>query len=727
MGKSQLRVNVVLEEDVSTLSSVQILAKRQKKKNIQSLSPDRLNAQVGPAGAIESLVGTFSGVVQKNELSNQYNVRGGSFDENLVYINGVEIYRPLLARSAEQEGLSTINPDLVSQVDFSSGGFAVNYGDKLSSVLDIRYRKPKRTEASVLAGLLNSRLHFGTRYKDLSFIAGARIKRVASLLSTLDTKGAYDPIYMDFQSALNYSFNRNWKISLLNHVKQTDYRFRPISRKTTFGTLKQQKQLDIAFDGKEDDRFTTYLSALNLDFIPNSHSRHQLNLSAFYSQEQERYDLASEYLLAGTNSPKVEEQPDFNKAQMEDYDKLGLGRSRSHARNRIDYFALSLRTNSQHAFTQKYRLKYGLELKLNKVQDYTDEWTMRDSLSYTTPLDPKSLMVDSRRSGVQDLQTLSLASFVEGRANYQADTWGNFTTSLGLRASYFSWNRELVFSPRFHLFFQPKRYQDLSYHFTTGLYYQCPTYLEMLQEKLIGMRDYQLGLNPEIKSQSAGLALLGADYDFKLLGRRFKFSAEAFAKYLWNMNPYKQENIKIKYLGRNNARAYVVGLDTKLYGEFVKGEDSWLSLSLIHGRQSIDKKPYNLPLVNAPLLSASLFFQDYFPYYKPIRLSLRAVYSTGLPVMHAGRDYDRIAFQSSAYKRVDLGLVYRISDNPSGESYAWAKGRYSLDLIFELFNLFDMSNVSSYFWIRDVYNVSYAVPNYLTRRSWNVSLKFSFH
>ncbi len=728
---SSRRLNVELGEDSKLIDGVIVKGKHKKGAEMQSLSPNKIKVQTGPANNIESMVSTLSGVVQKNELSNQYNVRGGNFDENLVYINGVEIYRPLLARSAEQEGLSAINPDLVSSVQFSAGGFTADYGDKLSSVLDISYRKPQKMEGSVNLGLLQSSMHFGAQHKKLSYIAGARFKRITSLLGTLETKGAYDPIFFDAQSYINYKVSPKFNVSLLANINSTDYRFRPISRQTTFGTLKNSKQLNIAFDGKEEDLFRTYLTALNLDYMPNATTRHHLGISAFLSREREAYDIASEYLLEGGNKPQASngkpEIKDNNKPQLNnDEQSLGIGRSRNHARNKMDYNVLSLRTLSQHKLSNKYGLRYGLELKLNQVKETTNEWTQRDSLGYTTPLNPKLLLAHTNLKGSHNLNSLNLSTFIEGRGKFALKDWAKLKLSLGLRATYWSWSKALNLSPRLNLSLLPEQNKNITYRLATGVYYQTPFYRELLQEKHIGLGQYTTELNQSIKSQASALLLFGVDYNFKMIGRRFKLSSELYSKYLWHLNPYKQENIKLKYLGENNAKAYIFGLDTKLYGEFVEGVDSWLSFSLMKAGQAIGSSQFDLPLMNAPTFSTSLFFQDYFLNYKPIRLSLRAVYSTGLPVMQNGNEYQKLAFTSSAYKRVDVGLIYRLSQKGNGESRSWAKNRYKVDIIFDVFNLFDMLNTSSYYWVRDAYNVNYAVPNYLTRRSWNVSLKFSF-
>ncbi len=728
------KLNVSLGEDVHKMEAVVIRGQQNTVTTLQTIGRDKLAAATGPTANVEAVIGTLQGVVQKNELSNKYNVRGGNFDENLVYINGIELYRPLLARSAEQEGLSAINPDLVGRVLFSSGGFTADYGDKLSSVLDITYRQPQRFEASAKLGAVNSSLHLGTKLGNLSLLSGVRLKRVANLLGNMDTKASYDPLYLDAQTYLNYKFNNHWQISLLANINATNFKFYPVSRKTTFGTVKNNRQLDISFDGKEADQFHTYLTALSLDYSPNSKSRHSIKFASFYSQERENFDIASEYLFggsepqgAGANAPKTKQvEQDDNIPNFEDTQTLAIGRTRNHSRNTLDYLVLSLRSLSQQRILDKWQVRYGVDIKTNIVKDHTEEWVQRDSLGYTTPLFKDKLVMDRSLQGDHRLQTYSLTAFGEVGSAYQLEDWGRLEGKLGLRSSYWSWSKKILFSPRVNLSFTPKDYKSLSYHFASGLYYQTPFYREMLQEKAIKEHYYSTELNRNIRSQAQAMTLLGVDYNFTLGGRAFKFTSEVFGKYLWRVNPYKQDNIKLKYLGENRAKAYVLGVDAKFYGEFVEGVDSWLSLSLMRARQSIDNSPYDIPLMNAPVLNCSLFFQDYFPHYKPIRLSLRAVYSSGLPIMHNGPNFDKLAFTSPAYKRVDIGLVYRLSEDAEGKARNILGTKATIDLGFDLFNVFDMLNTSSFLWIKDAYNLSYAVPNYLTRRNWNVYLRVQF-
>lgn len=723
---SSTQITVELGEDSQTLGPVIVQSQGSKtSRGMQRLEPGKLNLGTSPAGAVEALVGTLSGVAQKNELSNQYTVRGGNFDENLIYINGVEIYRPLLARSAEQEGLSAINPDLTSSLLFSAGGFSADYGDKSSSVLDIRYKQPDSLEASLQLGLIENRGYVGSRHGKLSQITGVRYKRGNALLSTLDTKAEYDPHYFDAQTYLTYSHSPALEMSFLGHINGTNYNFIPRTRQTTFGTLQQAKQLNISFDGQEVDRFRTYLGALSLAYRPNSKMRHSLSLVGFLSEESETYDITGEYILSDVlpdgAAPEAGDNPLDNKLKA-----LGIGRDRTHGRNRMQYSLMSMSARSQLALPSDQRLLMGLDLRAEDVQDKIAEWSMRDSVGYTTPKSADLLRAHRNLYGQSKVQSLRLSTFAEARMRWDVKTLGDLSLSAGLRASWWSWNRELILSPRLSLRLRPKQSKELELKFASGIYHQAPFYRELRQERLTEQGEGYITLNKAIKSQSTLLLLAGAEYDFMMMNRKFRLSAEAYYKHLWDQNPYIQDNIKLRYLGENTGRGYILGVDAKLFGEFVEGVDSWLSLSLLRGRQRVASGAQT-PLPNAPAYNLALFFQDYFPGFKPIRLSLRAVYSAGLPVIHPRGGYDTVAFTSNPYRRVDIGLTYRITQRGNGSNQRWWSGRYarSIDLGLDVLNLFDMVNTSSYYWVTDAYNHSYAVPNYLTRRTWNFSLRLS--
>lgn len=722
-----LRLNVELGEDAQTLGDVEVNATAQAPKSpLQRLSTDKLVIGGSASGGIEAVVGTMAGVAQKNELSSQYTVRGGNFDENLVYINGVEIYRPLLARSAEQEGLSAINPDLTESLLFSAGGFGADYGDKTSSVLDIKYKRPDSLEGAAYLSLLESRIYVGSRHGKLSQITGLRYKRGNSLLSTLDTEAEYHPLYTDAQTAIHYRPSNHWTLSLLGYLSHTDYNFTPRSRHTTFGTLANAKQLNISFDGGEQDRFTSQLLSTTISYVPSDRSRYSASLAYFSSQEQERYDIAGEYILsdAADNIGSVGAEP----VPFENETKaLGIGRYRSHGRNRLTYDLWTASLRGQWQWRTGHRLLGGIDIRGESIRDGIAEWELRDSVGYTTPLSSSLLQAHRNLYGQTTTSSLRLSSFVENRSQHSLDNLGDLAVNLGLRSSWWSWTGELILSPRLSLLFTPKGRKELGLRLASGIYHQAPFYREFRTEQADKEGNGFVVLNRNIRSQSTWLLLLGAEYDFDISGRKFKFSAESYYKYLWHLNPYVQENIKLKYLGENVATGYVWGLDGKLYGEFVEGVDSWLSLSLLHARQSVRGRTA-VALPNAPSLNASLFFQDYFPGFKPIRLTLRAQYSSGLPIALPSAPFEVQSFISSPYRRVDIGVVYRLTQRGNGSNQRWWRSRYAkaIDVGIDVLNLFDMSNTSSYYWVTDAYNHSYAIPNYLTRRAWNVSIKVSF-
>lgn len=721
------RLNVELGEDAQTLADIQVHASSTAPKTpIERLSTDKLIIGGSASGGIEAVVGTMAGVAQKNELSSQYTVRGGNFDENLIYINGVEIYRPLLARSAEQEGLSAINPDLTSGLLFSAGGFGADYGDKTSSVLDIKYKRPDSLEGAAHLSLLENRLYLGSRHGKLTQITGLRYKRGNSLLSTLDTEAEYNPLYIDVQTSISYRPSNHWTISTLGYLNHTNYNFTPRSRHTTFGTLTNAKQLNISFDGREQDRFRTLLISSSLNYVPSESSRYSANLGYFSSHEKEQYDIAGEYILsdAADNAGNItgnETLPLENEAKA-----LGIGRYRSHGRNALSYKVWTASLRGQWLLNKGHRLLSGIDLRHEDIQDAISEWEMRDSVGYTTPLVVNLLQAHRNIYGQTTTSSLRLSSFAESRSSLRLPSVGDLSINFGLRGSWWSWTNEFIISPRLSLTLTPRERKELNLRLASGIYHQAPFYREFRLERTDAHGNGFVELNRNIRSQSAYLLLMGAEYYFDISGRKFRLTTEGYYKYLWHLNPYMQENIKLKYLGENVASGYVWGLDGKLYGEFVEGVDSWLSLSLLHARQRIAGGDA-IPLPNAPRLSASLFFQDYFPGFKPIRLSLRGLYSTGLPVTLPSAPFAGHSFTSSPYRRVDVGIVYRITQRGNGTNQGWWSGRYAkaIDLGVDVLNLFDMTNTSSYYWVTDAYNHSYAIPNYLTRRAWNISIKVS--
>ncbi len=717
---SNQRITVELGEDELLIDTLQVVARRAQVAPIERIDAKHLEVSTGPTGGVEGLVGTMTGVAQKNELSSQYTVRGGSFDENLVYINGVEVYRPLLIRSAEQEGLSAVNPDMTGSLLFSAGGFGAEYGDKISSVLDVRYRRPERLEGSAVLGLLESKAYVGSRHGKLRQTTGVRYKRGNSLLSTLDTDAEYDPHYYDAQTNITYTLTPAIELSLLVGINGTDYSFVPRTRQTSFGTLSNAKQLTVAFDGREEDSFRTVLGALSLQWVPNARLRHSLMYSVYSSRERETYDIAGEYIL----SDAMDSQISGGSSPLDDRtNALGIGRSRSHGRNYMNYGMQALGWRSNLALGDRHQLLVGADARFERIEERVSEWEMRDSVGYTTPISTEMLTALRSLRGDQSLRGARIVGLVEDRLRLKLDA-GELGLNLGLRLGWWSWSGELYMSPRASMSFRPARHDAVTYRLALGLYQQAPSYREVKRELTNAAGEGIVELNSNIRSQSALMALVGMDYDFEMIGRKFKFTGETYLKYISRLNPYMQENIRLRYLGDNDGTAYIAGLDAKLYGEFVEGIDSWISLSLLKGRQRLTGQSAT-PLPNAPSVNLSVFFQDYFPGFKPIRLSLRGVYSSGLPVAYPGQGFGGQSFTSSAYRRVDIGMTYRLTQRGDGRDQRWWRGNFVkyIDLGIDAFNLFDMLNTSSYYWITDAYGHSYAVPNYLTRRTWNAYLR----
>lgn len=720
---SNQRINIRLASSAIDLGGVVVSAQgRKQTSTMQAVKTDLIKANVSPTAGVESLIGTYAGVSQNNELSSQYSVRGGSYDENMVYVNGIELYRPLLIRSAEQEGLSFVNPDLTDQVQFSAGGFTADYGDKISSVLDIKYKRPEETEGSITGGMMGGSAYIGTRMNRLSMITGLRYKAGNTLLKSLnDTQAEYDPHYFDAQAYLHYAFSTKLKLSFLTNVSYTSYRFVPKTRETNFGTLENIKKFKIYFSGKEQDLFLTAFGAVSLEHTPSTDFRQTLTFSAFRTREQETYDISGSYFLndLGAQDPSAIESGTGSGV-------LGIGNNHEHARNHLYATVANMvyRTDLNVSETQRWRA--GLNLKLEQVNDHINEWEKRDSMGYTLPRKEEILAVWRNLYSDIRMRSMRASAFLQDHIRLQT-SHGVLSLTPGVRASYWSFNKEFTVSPRLNTSFAPDFNRNLIFRLSGGLYYQAPFYKELRLEQKDQHDNRYVALNKETRSQAAAIILLGSDLDFLIADRKFKFTTELYYKRLYRINPYIRENVKIRYYGSNIGSGYATGIDFKLFGEFVPGIDSWLTCSLLSAEQNLGKGIGKIPLMNAPKYNLSLFFQDYFPGYKQISLSLRGVLSGGLPEINPAKGFSSAAFEGSAYKRIDIGMQYTLLDNSKQKfrTGLWSAFK-KIQLGIDLFNLFDISNVNSYYWISDVFNQQYAVPNYLTRRQWNLRFTASF-
>lgn len=631
-------------------------------------------------------------------------MRGGSFDENSVYINNVEIYRPFLVRSGQQEGLSIINPDMVESIGFSTGGFEARYGDKMSSVLDIKYKKPKKFEANVAANLLGASAFVGFSTKKFSWSNGIRYKTNKYLLGSLDTKGEYQPNFLDYQTYLTYEPTKNWSIEVIGDISENHYNFYPEDRETKFGTMENVKSFKVFFDGQEKDVFRTYFGSLSISRKFGEKTKLSLIASAFHTNEQERYDIQGQYWLT----------------QTETSENLGVGTYMEHARNYLKATVKSIKFALEHK-TKKHDIQAGLTYRIENITEDSKEYEMRDSSGYSIPHTGEDLYMIYSLKAKNTLDANRLETYIQ-------DTWrfsskGEhtfFTLNYGIRFSHWNFNKESIISPRISLGIVPAFNHDVTMRFATGIYYQAPFYKELRDTTTINGITYAT-LNNKIKSQRSIHFIAGFDYRFKMKDRPYKFTAEAYYKALSNLVPYTVDNVKIVYDASQQCSGHAMGLDLKLYGEFVPGTDSWVSLSLMNTRININGK--SIPLPTDQRYSLNLFFTDYFPGTERWRMSLKLAFADGLPFGAPHRQLDEQPFRAPAYKRADIGMSYRLLNNEKGDRKSIFKNIW---LGIDCLNLLGINNVNSYYWITDVTNQQYAVPNYLTGRQINIKASFEF-
>lgn len=712
-ASGDVTLNMRLQLTTEMLQQVEITELKKQTGSIATIDASELRKNPDASGgSVESLLTTMAGVTGSNEMSSQYSVRGGSYDENSVYINGIEVYRPLLVSSGQQEGLSVINPDLVGAIGFSTGGYPAEYGDKMSSVLDITYREPESFEGSASASLMGATLSVGQGSKKFSQLHGIRYKRNSSLLSSMDTKGEYDPTFFDYQTNLTYRINQKLKVSLLGNIALNHYKFTPQNRTTTFGTSMDAKQFTVFFDGHEKDRFETYFGALSLDYRLSRSTNLQLLGSGYLTNELVAYDISGEYWLdeAGTSDVGGE---------------LGVGRYHEHARNRLKASVLSLALKGETAINQRHTLTYGLSMQGEKIMDRSREWELRDSAGFSLPSDGINLRMVYNLASNQNLSSTRIAAFAQ-------DAWkintaaGFLTLNAGVRMSYWSFNKEFLVSPRVTLGFIPEKSPSWALRFATGLYYQSPFYKEYRMPVSDADGNQTILLNKDIKSQRSFHLIAGTDYTFRALNRPFKLSGEIYYKALSDLVPYEIDNLKIVYSGLNESSGYAAGIDMKLFGQFVPGSDSWVSFSLMKTSETLHG--VKVPRPTDRSYSLGLFFTDYFPKFPKLKFALRGILMDGLPSTAPRSTRDKGYFRMPPYKRVDIGLSYALlSPLKEGESRG-GFGRFlkSVWLGVDVFNLLDITNVASYYWVTDVNDIQYAVPNYLTRRQFNVRLTVDF-
>ncbi len=708
-GKQTLQIQLFSD---NTLGEVVVTETRRQTTQTQTLDPKDLKTTPSASGnAVEELIQSQAGVSTHDELSSQYNVRGGSFDENSVYINQVEMYRPFLVRSGQQEGLSVINPDMVEKIAFSTGGYEAKYGDKMASALDITYKRlqPKGSrksvfEGSISASLLGGSVYAGIGTKKLSWLNSVRYKTNRYLLGSLETKGDYNPNFLDYQTYLSYSPNKRWTIDLIGNISENHYNFTPHDRETNFGTMENVKTFRVYFDGHEKDVFRTLFGTLNITRHFTDKTHLSFIASAFYTKEQERYDIQGQYWL---NQTETSEQ-------------LGVGSYMEHTRNYLKADVESFRLLLSHK-TRRHDFQAGVTYRLEHITENSREYEMRDSAGYTVPHTGTDLKMIYSLSARNKLNANRIETYLQD--TYRFSSPGEhtfFTLNYGIRFSHWSFNGESIVSPRASLAIVPAFNHDMTFRVAAGLYYQAPFFKELRDTATVNGITYAT-LNEKIKSQRS-IHFIGAmDYRFKMNNRPFRFTAEAYYKALSNLIPYSVNNVKVVYYGTNEASGHAMGLDLKLYGEFVPGTDSWLCLSVMDTKMKLNGK--SVPMPTDQRYSINLFFTDYFPGTTRWKMSLKLAFADGLPFSAPHRGIENNTFRAPAYKRADIGMSFRALDNEKRQKKTIFKNIW---LGIDCLNLFGVDNVNSYYWITDVSNQQYAVPNYLTGRQINGRVLLEF-
>ncbi|MCU0442367.1 MAG: TonB-dependent receptor [Bacteroidia bacterium] len=710
------------------------------KASVTVIDPRTIRSLPNVSGSFESILKTLPGVSSNNELSSQYNVRGGNFDENLIYVNDIEIYRPFLPRSGQQEGLSFIHTEMVENVKFSAGGFEARYGDKLSSVLDITYKKPKKFGASVQAGLLGVQTHVegASPNKRFTYLLGARYWTNKYIVGTLDTKGNYQPSFTDVQTLLTYHLKDNLSISFLGGYARNTYLVVPETRETVFGTVRQALALRIFFNGSDLMQYTTGTGALSIQYQPSKSSLLKFYGSVFQSNEKEQFTLEGAYRLEEVETDFGSDNFGRSRASK------GVGYFLNNARNEID--ALVYNAGHRGSLSQgAHNIQWGAQIQGESIRDRLNEWYYLDSLGFAKPtlVDGQFELNDFQRAQ-NSINSFRVSGYIQNSQLLMQSNNMRFT--YGLRSNWWSYNNQNVVSPRFQFSIEPNRAhnravksgtikdslkRDIVLKAAFGVYYQPPFYREM--------RAFSGSLNQQIQAQRSIHYILGSDLNFKAWSRPFKFVTEVYYKQLSNLIPYEIDNVRLRYYAQNTASGYATGIDMRLNGEFVKGVESWFSLSVMDTREKIDGAVVydrdgnlvtNPGYVRRPTdqrVNASIMFQDYLPKFPSYRMQLNLVYGSGLPFGPPDRNRYGDTLTMPSYRRVDIGFMkVLVDENDTKPKAGWKKHVKAAQIGIEVFNIIDIQNTISYLWIQDIEARTWAVPNYLTGRRINIRLMLRF-
>lgn len=720
--------NILLKPSFTPIDELIITEKSRREGTLTRIDFRSIDFLPGVLRNIESLIKTMPGVSSRNEFSSQYSVRGGNFDENIVYINGIEIYRPFLIRSGQQEGLSIINPDMVASVSFSAGGFDARFGDKMSSVLDIRYRKPENFAGSASASLLGGNVHFEGTSSDRRFthISSFRYKTNAYLLGSLETRGEYNPSFTDFQTYLTWDFSENTELSFIGNYSENKYNFIPETRETSFGTYQNSYGLTIYFDGQELNKFQTMFGALSLENKPSDKTVLTFTGSAYRTSESETFDILGQYLINQLDNQLG--STNYGDSIM----NIGIGAFLNHARNYLDATVLNISHRGNTRIGSGI-FEWGTSLNYEAFDNTMNEWKLIDSAGYSIPFDDNTVVLNDLIRSNYLLDNFRFSGFVQHAGKIYVRR-SLLEITGGLRTMYLTQTQSWFFSPRAGLTISPSWNNNLRYFFSSGIYYQPAFFKEM--------RDFYGNLNPSVLPQKAVHFVLGADYQFWWWNRPFRFASELYYKKLTDIIPYVTDNVRILYAGDNYAEGYAAGLDLKINGEFVRGLESWASLSILQTRERISDKfagntPFNeiypgdyIARPTDQLINFALFFQDFLPANPNYKVHVQLAYASKLPFHPPEKESYGSIFRMPSYRRVDIGFSRDLTSFDKGNT---GLNRYfkNLWLGVEIFNLLDIKNTASFLWFKSVaavedVPVNMAVPNYLSGRLLNVKLSARF-
>lgn len=731
-----IEINVLLLPEQEDLEEIIIDKEYQNLTGTVVIPPSVLRKIPGANPGIENILKTLPGVYSNNELSTQYAVRGGNYDENAIYVNEVEVYRPFLIRSGKQEGLSFVNSDMIENIEFSAGGFQAKYGDKLASVLDITYRIPTRFKTMVEASFLgtSATIDLVSTNQKWSSVTGVRYRNNHLLVNKDEEDGSYRPSFTDVQTSVNFIPSKKWQFNFLGNISANQYKYKPVSRQTRFGTIDEVSVLNIYYQGREEDKYTSVFGALKAAYKVNEHNSLKWITSLYHTQEQEYYDILAAYRLTASSGNSDNNQEDWYYSEGNVKYTEGVGSQLNHARNDYDALIFNAEMKGIHEL-EEHLLEWGIKYSAENIRDRMVEWEVLDSLGFHIP-NPNLNIVNTEPYApnegplapffnVRVRHTVNinrLGAFVQWSKQFNTDN-ADIYLNAGIRAQWWNISENksqtgIAFSPRTQIAVKPYWTTDMVFRLSAGLYQQPPSYREY--------RAMNGSLNLDLKAQKSLDFVLGHDYSFKLWERPFKLQTEVYYKYLTDVNTYTLDNVRIRYQADNNAKAYVYGADMRLYGEFVPGTESWLSFGYLKTEENYNNRGY-IARPTDQRLKFGMLFQDYMPQIPNLKLYLNLVYNTGLiggsPSYSDPYDYQ---MRLKDYRRADIGFSYVFKDSIIGQNKNWLRKIEELQFGFEIFNLFDNQNAITNTWVRDTYSKrQYAVPNYMTGRTFNLKVNLT--